>query len=132
MKAQYPSRLMLPSEDGYTFYEIDKIIRCEAKDNQTLFYIISESNDTKLVHTDSFPVVRMFTACVPIPLKKYETTLADTFCKVHKDHLINLNHVSKYFQNEQGFVLMTDGSRVEVADIRKEELIKKLKDMVII
>ncbi|MCD4696258.1 MAG: LytTR family transcriptional regulator [Bacteroidales bacterium] len=114
MTDQYPSKLMLPSEDGYSFYEIDKIIRCEAKDDQTWFYILNKSKP----------------ACVSIPMKKYETTLADTFYKVQKNHLINLNHVSKYFLDKQGFVLMTDGSRVKVADTRKEKLMSKLKQMV--
>lgn len=46
------------------------------------------------------------------------------FLRVHYSYLINLNEVTKYVRGEGGYVIMSDGSSVNVARNRKDSLMK--------
>jgi two-component system LytT family response regulator len=46
------------------------------------------------------------------------------FLRVHYSYLINLNEVTKYVRGEGGYVIMSDGSSVNVARSRKDALMK--------
>jgi len=50
-----------------------------------------------------------------------------SFARVHHSFLINLNEVEKYIRGEGGYVLMSDGSTIDVSRSRKEYLLKKLQ-----
>ncbi|MBD0285770.1 MAG: LytTR family transcriptional regulator, partial [Flavisolibacter sp.] len=59
-------------------------------------------------------------------LKKVEGQLLhfSFFLRVHHSYIINLNEVTKYIRCEGGYVLMNDGSSVNVSRSRKEALLK--------
>jgi two-component system LytT family response regulator len=46
--------------------------------------------------------------------------------RVHNSHIVNLNTITKYIKGEGGYLIMTDGSTVDVSRSRKEILMKKL------
>ena len=48
------------------------------------------------------------------------------FTRVHHSFLVNLNEVTKYVRGEGGYLVMSDGSNVNVSRGRKEGLIKRL------
>jgi two-component system, LytTR family, response regulator len=50
----------------------------------------------------------------------------DNFFRVHRSHLINLEHVKKYIKGEGGYVIMSDNSQVEVSRRNKNEFLEKL------
>lgn len=103
-------KLAIPGSDGITFIELDDIPRIEADSNYTTVY----TNGGK-----KFIVAKT--------LKEYEELLEDyNFLRVHSSTLINLKFVEKYIRGDGGFVIMRDGSQVEVSRRKKQELIDKL------
>ena len=51
------------------------------------------------------------------------------FCRVHHQHLINLQHVKKYVKGEGGIAHMTDNKEVDVSRRKKEDFLKKLSSL---
>ncbi len=104
------AKIALPTFDGLQMVSINEIIKCSADESYTH---IALTNNTKIT------VSRI--------LKEYEELLSDfNFLRVHNSCLINLAHVSKYIKGDGGYVVMSDGSSVEVSRRKKNELINKL------
>lgn len=104
-------KLAVPTIDGTFFYFPDEIIRLEG-----------ESNYTRLFFNGKKPML------VSKTLKDYEELLAGHgFIRVHKSHLINKKHVVNY--TNDGHLVLTDQSKVEVSRRRKEEVMEALKGM---
>ena len=49
-----------------------------------------------------------------------------SFVRVHRCFLVNLNEVEKNIKGEGGYLLMSDGSSVDVSRSKKENLLKRL------
>ena len=47
--------------------------------------------------------------------------------RVHRCYLANLNEVEKYIKGEGGYLIMSDGSNIDVSKTRKDDLIQKLQ-----
>lgn len=47
-----------------------------------------------------------------------------SFIRVHHSYLVNLNEVNKYVRGEGGYLVMSDGSIINVSRSRKEALMK--------
>ena len=100
----------IPTLEGLTFIKIDDIVRCQSDGNYTNIFLIENK---KLIATKT--------------LKYFEEMLDDhQFFRVHKSHYINVSFIDKYLKGKGGYVLMSDGSRIEVAVRRKEEFLKKV------
>lgn len=103
-------KIALPSADGLEFYSIAKILRCEADRAYCRFYF--ESGESVLVSK---------------PLSEFEDLLQECdFFRVHKSNMINLNHVKKYVKGRGGYVILSDGSHVDVSARKKDELMAVL------
>lgn len=103
-------KLSLPTTDGIDFVNIGDIVRCESERNYTLFYM--QSGERMLVTKN---------------IKEYEKMFATShFFRVHKSHLVNLNFMKKYVKGEGGYLIMQDGSEIEVARRRKAAFLEKL------
>jgi two-component system LytT family response regulator len=60
-------------------------------------------------------------------LKNFEEKLLPyNFLRVHQSHLINLIHL-KEIDHGDNFVLMTDGSKVEISKRKKKEFMDSLE-----
>ena len=104
------NKVAMPTMEGLQMVAVDSIISCESDSNYT---IVMLKNKQKLV--------------VSRTLKDIEEMLEDyTFVRVHHSYLINLNEVNKYVKGEGGYLVMSDGSAVDVSRSRKESLLKKL------
>ena len=104
------TKIALPSSDGIDFIEANSIIRVDAERSYSNFYI---ENGKKIL--------------VSKPLKEYEALLEQcNFFRVHKSHMINLNHIQKYIKGKGGYVIMRDGSHVDVSVRKKDDLLNKL------
>lgn len=101
--------LAITTMEGIAFLEIQKIIRCEAEDNYTHFFL-----------ADSPPFIASKT------LKEYDELLVPhkNFMRVHRSHLINLDYVIE-FRNE-GSLVLKDHSVVPISRTKKEEVIQRL------
>ncbi len=99
-------RISIPHREGYTFPLVSDIVRCRADVNYTHIFCVDG---------------KKYTASKT--LKHFEQLLpAQQFFRIHNSHLVNLDYVASYDKN--GFVLLTDGSRLEVSSRKKEAFIK--------
>jgi len=103
-------KIALPEKNGIILVSITDIIRCEASRGYTTFII---KNKEKLLSSKN--------------IKEYEEILPeDTFFRLHNSHLVNLNYIRMYHRGRGGQVEMEDGTLVEVAVRRKDELLARL------
>lgn len=108
------TKIAIPTSEGIDFVEADDIIIAQADRSYAQFHMKSGK---KII--------------VSKPLKEYEELLEEcNFFRVHKSHMVNLNHIEKYVKGKGGYVIMDDGSHVDVSVRRKEELLKVLTQQV--
>jgi two-component system LytT family response regulator len=48
------------------------------------------------------------------------------FFRVHQKHLINLAQIDKYVRGDGGYVIMSDGTTVEVSRRKKDDFLRAL------
>ena len=103
------TKIAVPTVEGFEMILAENVIRCEADDNYTHLFLKNKSK---------------VTACRT--LKEMEEQLDDFnyFIRVHHSYLVNLNEVTKYIRGEGGYLVMSDGSTVNVSRSRKEALLK--------
>lgn len=107
-----PSRIGLATLYGTEYVEVNDIIRCQADVNYTHVFL-KDSRKFTLAKT----------------LKEFETLLAQQgFFRTHNSHLVNLREVRLYHKGKGGFLVLKDGSEIEVASRRKEELLRALAE----
>ena len=114
-KLQQPAtgihKIAVPTMEGLQMISVDSIINCESDSNYTIFHI---KNNKKLIASQS--------------LKEVELLLEEhSFLRVHHSYVVNLNEVVKYVKGIGGYLLMSDGSTVDVSRSRKDALLKKLQ-----
>ena len=103
-------RIALPTMEGLQLIPINSIISCASEGNYTIFFM---KDKQKIVASRS--------------LKETEEMLAEhSFLRVHNSYLVNVNEINKYIKGEGGYLLMSDGSTVDVSRGKKEILLKKL------
>jgi two-component system, LytTR family, response regulator len=109
-KEKLPPKIGLPTLFGQEYVTPEEIIRCEADVNYTHIFL---KGGRKLT--------------VAKTLKEYESLLAGHgFFRVHNSHLVNLREVKFYNKGKGGFLILKDGSEVEVASRLKEALLRAL------
>lgn len=102
-------KIAVPSAEGFYFFMVDEILRLEADKNYTHIHLQQK---------------RPFIASKT--LKHFEDLLDDfSFIRTHKSHLVNPRHVTRLSNNSE-YLVLTDGSRVEVSRRKKEEVQKQL------
>jgi len=104
------NKIAVPTSEGFELIHADQVIYCDANDNYTHFLL---KNKSKII------------ACRT--LKEIEEQLTDFpfFVRVHNSYLVNLNEVTKYVRGEGGYLVMSDGSSINVSRSRKEALLKR-------
>ncbi len=99
----------IPTSKGYSFIELDDIIRLEGLDNYTKIYTKKETLMTART-------IKVFDKILE-PLN---------FFRIHKQHIINLRNMKQYLRTES-YVEMIDGMNIQVAKRRKTAFLKILK-----
>jgi two-component system, LytTR family, response regulator len=105
-------KLIVPSLEGFNIVLIDDIIRLEASDSYTIFFLTS---NRKLLASKS--------------LNNFEKLLTDqTFIRLHSKHLVNLKYVQRYIKGKGGSVVLENGDEIDVSVRKKNDFILALKD----
>jgi two-component system LytT family response regulator len=103
-------KVAIPDGDGLVFISLADIIRCDSDGNYTYFIL---NNGKKIMSSRT--------------LGEYEDMFqGENFFRVHRSHLVNLDHVKKYIKGEGGYVVLSDNSQVEVSRRKKVEFLEKL------
>lgn len=104
-------KLALPCDDGLELIPFEKIIKCQADRAYCNFYLVDGSR-----------------VLVSKPMKEFEAILVrKNFLKVHKSTTVNLSHIKKFVRGKTGYLIMSDGSMVNISVRKKEELLHLLK-----
>ena len=103
-------KLPLPTMEGFVFVNFEDIVHAEADRSYSVFSVINRAR-----------------VMVSKPLGDFEERLINrNFIRVHKSHIINLDHVSAYVRGDGGYVVMTDQVTVPVSRQRKDEFLKAI------
>ncbi len=103
-------KIGLPTLDGLIFIKVSDILRCEAAGSYT---------NVLLLHKKTIIATRK--------IKEFESLLGGhEFFRVHRSHLINLHYIEKYYKGSGGYVVMSDGSSIDVARRKKDDFLKQL------
>jgi two-component system, LytTR family, response regulator len=103
------TKIAVPTSEGFELIPADEIIRCEADDNYTHLFL---KNKTKVI------------ACRTLKEMEEQFSEFTHFLRVHHSYIVNLNEVVKYVRGDGGYLIMTDGTSVNVSRSRKEALLK--------
>lgn len=106
-------KIALSSLEGVTLVEIKQVIRCEADNNYTTFYL---ADGKKIVATKSIGDIEA-------------QLLPYGFFRSHKSHLVNTNFIARIIKSEGGSIVMKDSSEVPVARSKKDELMEFIAGM---
>ncbi len=104
------NKIAIPTMEGFQLIPAEAIISCEADSNYTHLFL---KDKRRIIASRN--------------LKQVEEILEDyPFVRVHHSHIVNINEVDKYIKGEGGYLIMSDGSSINVSRNRKEFLSKKL------
>lgn len=107
------NRIAISHTKGLKIVEDDTISHLDANGNCTTIYF---KDGTRYLDTRT--------------LKTYESILnPDKFCRVHKSHIINLDILKEYLNEDGHFAILEGGIRVPVARNRVTEFVKMLKEI---
>ena len=103
------NKIAVPTAEGFELIPADQVLYLEANDNYTHLFL---KNKNKII------------ACRT--LKEMEEQIHDFtfFIRIHNSYMVNLNEVTKYMRGEGGYLVMSDGSSVNVSRSRKDALLK--------
>ena len=109
---QLPRKIALRTFEGMIFVKVNDIIRCEASDSYTIFFL---NEGDKIMVSGS--------------LKEYDNLLSDhNFFRVHQSHLINLEYIKKYVKGVGGHLVMNDDSIVNISRSKKQEFLDRMTE----
>ena len=104
-------KIALPTMEGLQLVAVNSIISCTSSSNYSIF---------KMKDNEKLTVSRT--------LKEVEELLEEyAFLRVHHSYVVNLNEIRKYIRGEGGYLLMSDGTTVDVSRSKKEILLKTLQ-----
>jgi two-component system LytT family response regulator len=110
LRGEPVTKIAIPGQRGVTFIDLNEIVYSEASNNYS-----------KLVLSDG----RHF--LISKTLKDVQEVLEEEhFLRVHRQYIINLNHVKQFNRNE-GVLTMTNGENIPVARNQKDRLIEKYR-----
>ena len=104
-----PDKIALPYQNGVTFAEIKNVVYCESDNNYTRIHTVDGSQ-----------------YMVAKTLGDIQEVLEErNFLRVHRQYLINLNHIKKYVRGEGNYVVLSNNQSIPVARNQKDKLIEK-------
>lgn len=109
-----PKRIAISNSDGVHLVELSDVVRCEADGNYTKIY----TSRLEVILTSK-------------TLKEYDTLLTEFgFERVHHSHLVNMRHIKKYINRDSGYLHMSDGSQIPIAQ-RKKTYVLSILDKIV-
>ncbi|OFY38544.1 MAG: hypothetical protein A2275_14165 [Bacteroidetes bacterium RIFOXYA12_FULL_35_11] len=107
-----PTKIALPTMQGYEIINTEDLIYCEADGGYTKFHL--KENQVKLVSKN---------------IKIYEDLLSvSNFFRIHQSFLININHIVKYIKGDASQVIMSNGVSLNVSKLKKDEIKNIIKN----
>jgi len=106
-------KIPIPSDNTIQYVPVSNIVRIESQSNYSTVYFTSR---TKLL--------------VAKTLREFEEQLTPyNFLRIHQSHLINLEHVIGYKNQDSGYVIMEGNDAIEISRRKKQEILQRLKTL---
>lgn len=106
-------KLVLKTSESVHIVSVCDIVRAEADNNYTTFYLIDKSK-----------------ILVSRTIKEYEQTLTESgFFRTHQSHLINLEYIKVFNRRDGGSLMLTDGSEIPVSSRKRQELMDVISNL---
>ena len=103
-------KINIATLNGYEFIELYNIVWCKSEGAYTNFHLTDKS---KIISTRN--------------LGYYEYLLThNNFCRIHNSVIINMQLVKSYFKGKGGYVIMNDGTELEISQRRKGDFLNQL------
>lgn len=104
-------KIILSTSEGMHIIKVKNIIRCQADDYYTNFYL----NDGRKIMLSK-------------TLKENEELLAEyNFIRPHRSHLVNIAYIKKYVKSDGGYIVLADGTQIPVSRRKKDVMVEYLK-----
>jgi two-component system LytT family response regulator len=103
-------QIILPTLDGFDVVKMEDILRLKGNGNFTDVHLTDGSK--RMVCR----FLKHFTDILPLP-----------FVRVHKSHVINIRFVKSYHKGAGGYVMLQDGTEVEVSAAYKDQFLSAFK-----
>ncbi|MES2646973.1 MAG: LytTR family DNA-binding domain-containing protein [Bacteroidota bacterium] len=106
---KHPQKIAVPYQNSVVFVELKELVYCEA-----------DSNYTKLFLTNGKSYLLSKT------LREVQEVLEErNFLRVHRQYLVNLDHIQTYHKGEAAYLLMQGDISIPVSKNQKERLVQK-------
>jgi two-component system, LytTR family, response regulator len=106
-------KIILKSMESIFLFNIDDIVHCGSDGSYTVFETVGNQ---KIV--------------ISKLLKEYDTLLSGSgFFRIHRSHLINLRHITRFDKQDGGFVIMSNGSKLPVSASGRERLLELFEEL---
>lgn len=107
-------KIAVSTSAGFEIIPLEQIVFLEAVSNYTHIHLVHK---------------RILVASKT--LKEFEDILpVENFCRIHNASLVNVTSIVKYIKGDGGQVVLSDGSLLDVARRRKDELLQKIRTVV--
>jgi two-component system, LytTR family, response regulator len=103
-------QIILPTLDGFDVVKMEDILRLKGNGNFTDVHLTDGSK--RMVCR----FLKHFTDILPLP-----------FVRIHKSHVINIRFVKSYHKGAGGYVMLQDGTEVEVSAAYKDQFLAAFK-----
>jgi two-component system LytT family response regulator len=103
-------QIILPTLDGFDVVKMEDILRLKGNGNFTDVHLTDGSK--RMVCR----FLKHFTDILPLP-----------FVRIHKSHVINIRFVKSYHKGAGGYVMLQDGTEVEVSAAYKDQFLSAFK-----
>lgn len=104
------NKINISTSEGIEILNATEIIRVEANGSYCTIHIDKRN-----------PII------VSRPMKDIEENLSqNTFMRVHKSHVINVNYVIKYTHSDGGVIILKDNTNIPVSRRKKEFILARL------
>jgi two-component system LytT family response regulator len=101
-------KLAIPTQEGLHFVNIHDICYCSGEGNYT--HIVTSTGAKHLISKT---------------LKGIEEMLSHpSFFRTHQSYLVNLHYIKQYIRGSGGYLILHDGTTIQVARSRKEALMR--------
>jgi two-component system LytT family response regulator len=104
------SKIALPDNKGYTMVRTSDILYCQADSSYTIVNLI---NGKKIV---TCKILKLIEELLP----------NQTFYRIHKSYIVNLNLIKQYVKNDGNYVMLENNIKLYISDRNKKEFLEKL------
>ncbi len=106
-------KIVLKNLESIFLLNIDDIINCGSDGSYTVF---ETTRGQKIV--------------ISKVLKEYDKLLSGSgFLRIHRSHLINLKHITRFDKQDGGYVVMTNGNKIPVSTTGRERLLELFEEL---